>query len=93
MSYRKKHNSTKKLEKVPKESFLPSEYANPGTERMIMTSKLVSGMPYQRPVEDAEVDRLIAEWDDRLLDPLIVSFRAGNFYLVDDSIEFAQCGR
>ena len=83
MSYRKKHKSTAKLERVPKESLLPSEYANPGTERMIMTSKLVSGMPYQRPVEDAEVDRLIAEWDDRLLDPLIVSFRAGNFYLVD----------
>ena len=83
MSYRKKHKPTAKLEKVAKESLLPSEYANPGTERMIMTSKLVSGMPYQRPVEDAEVDRLIAEWDDRLLDPLIVSFRAGNFYLVD----------
>ena len=83
MSYRKKHKPTAKLEKVAKESLLPSEYANPGTERMIMTSKLVSGMPYQRPVEDAEVDHLIAEWDDRLLDPLIVSFRAGNFYLVD----------
>ena len=83
MSNHKKHKTGAQLVKTPKDAVLHTEYANPGTERMIMTSKLVSGMPYQRPVEDADVDRLIAEWDDRLLDPLIVSFRDGNFFLVD----------
>ena len=83
MSNRKKHKTAAKLEKASKDAILHTGYANPGTERMIPSSKLISGLPYQRPVEDADVDHLIAEWDDRLLDPLVVSFRAGNFYLVD----------
>lgn len=83
MSNRKKRKTVTKPEKRSKEGLPCSEYANPGTVRMIMTSKLISGMPYQRPVEDADVNHLIAEWDDRLLDPLVVSFRDGNFYLVD----------
>ena len=59
------------------------EYTNPGVERTIFSGKLTSGLPYQRQVDEKEVDRLIQEWDDRLLDPIIVSFRDGRFYVVD----------
>lgn len=59
------------------------EYRNPGVERMMHTSRLTSGLPYQRPVNPKEVDRLIREWDECLLDPIIVSFRDGKFYVVD----------
>lgn len=59
------------------------EYSNPGVERSIHTDRLTSGLPYQRPVNMKEVDRLIREWDDRLLEPVIVSFRDAKFYVVD----------
>ena len=44
---------------------------------------MTSGQPYQRPVEEKDVDDLIRKWDDHLLKPLIVSFRDGHFYLID----------
>ena len=34
-------------------------------------------------MEPEDVDRLIAKWDDRLLTPLVVSFRDGKFNVVD----------
>ncbi|MCM1304833.1 MAG: hypothetical protein NC305_14715 [Lachnospiraceae bacterium] len=52
-------------------------------DREIHTDRLTSGQPYQRPVNHREVDRLIREWDERLLDPITVSFRDGKFYVVD----------
>lgn len=54
-----------------------------GVERSIHSDMLTSGLPYQRPVDQKEVDRLIREWDGRLLDPVTVSFRDGKFYVVD----------
>ena len=54
-----------------------------GVERSISTNKLTSGLPYQRPVDEREVDRLVREWDERLLDPLVVSYREGRFNLID----------
>lgn len=59
------------------------EYSNPGVDRTLPTSRLTSGLPYQRPVDEKEVDRLIREWDDRLLEPLTISFREGRFNVVD----------
>lgn len=44
---------------------------------------MTSGLPYQRPVNQKEVDRLVREWDERLLDPITVSFRDGKFNVVD----------
>lgn len=83
MSYRKKHYPAKP-ERTEHQTISPApEYSNPGMERMIFTSKLTSGLPYQRPVNQREVDRLIREWDDRLLDPIIVSFRDGKYNVVD----------
>lgn len=58
-------------------------YANPGVDKNIYTSQLTSSQPYQRPIEKKEVNRLIQEWDERLLDPLTVSFRDGKFNVVD----------
>ncbi len=81
-SYRKKHNPQKPVK--PKPAAQPDpEYSNPGVERSIHTGRLTSGRPYQRPVNPKEVDRLIREWDERLLDPVTVSFRDGKFYVVD----------
>ncbi len=60
-----------------------AEYRNPGIDREIHTDHLTSGLPYQRPVNPKEVERLIREWDERLLEPVIVSFRDGKFNVVD----------
>lgn len=81
MSYRKKRNPRKKNQVIAAPQV--KEYGGAGDERYLSTARLTSGLPYQRPVEEKDVDQLIEEWDDRLLEPLIVSFRDGKFYLVD----------
>lgn len=83
MSYRKKHFPPKaEKNQAPPVPPLP-EYHSTGVERSICSDKLTSGLPYQRPVDEKEVDRLIQEWDERLLEPLTVSFRDGRFNIVD----------
>lgn len=83
MSYRKKHYPPKpEKQDTPVPAASPA-YSNPGDDRSIYTGRLTSGLPYQRPVNPKEIDRLIREWDDRLLDPIIVSFRDGRFNVVD----------
>lgn len=83
MSYRKKHYPPKP-DKADKPVLAASPmYDNPGDDRSLYTGRLTSGLPYQRPVNPKEVDRLIREWDDRLFDPIIVSFRDGKFFVVD----------
>ena len=49
MSYRKKHSPPKAEQQT---LFPPAEveYSNPGTVRTLSTSRLTSGLPYQRPV-------------------------------------------
>ena len=81
-SYRKKQNRPKASRQTAETQAAPG-YHNPGVEREIHTDRLTSGLPYQRPVNPREVDRLIREWDERLLDPITVSFRDGKFYVVD----------
>ena len=83
MSYRKNHYPAKPEKKKIENLLSDVEYGNSGTERVMFTGRLTSGLPYQRPVNEREVDRLIREWDDRLLDPLVVSFRDGKFNVVD----------
>ena len=82
MSYRKKHSPPKAEQQT---LFPPSEveYSNPGTVRTLSTSRLTSGLPYQRPVEQKNVDKLIRNWNSRELYPVIVSFRDGKFNVVD----------
>lgn len=57
--------------------------AIPYTIQYLSTAALVSGLPYQRTVEDKDVNRLIQNWDGRLLEPLTVSYRNGRYYLLD----------
>ena len=82
MSYRKKHYPPKQ-DKPDQQSMFTPEYDNPGVLRSLPTSRLTSGLAYQRPVNERVVNRLIREWDEQLLEPLIVSFRDGRFNLVD----------
>lgn len=83
MSYRKKHYPPK-LDKPETPPLLADpKYCDPGEFRSLYTTRLTSGLPYQRPVNPKEVERLIREWDERLLDPIIVSFRDGKFNVVD----------
>ena len=83
MSYRKKHYPPKpeRTEQAP-----PSvtEYKNPGVLKSLSTSRLTSGeLPYQRPVVEKDVDALIRKWNLCALEPIVVSFRDGHFYVVD----------
>lgn len=83
MSYRKKRKPSK-AESVAQQTIIAEvKYSNPGVSRDLSTAKLTSGLPYQRLVEAEDVDRLIAKWNDRLLTPIVVSFRDGNFNVVD----------
>lgn len=83
MSYRKKRNPSKP-EPVERQTTIPEvKYNNPGVSRDLSTAKLTSGLPYQRPVETEDVDKLIAKWSPCLLTPIVVSFRGGNFNVVD----------
>lgn len=49
----------------------------------IDTATLISGQPYQRSVRESRLRELTRKWDPGLLDPLVVSYRDGKFYLVD----------
>lgn len=66
------------------------EYSYLGVNRTLPTSRLISGLPYQRPMNEKEVDRLSRELDDRLLKPLTVSFRDGRFNVVDGQHRIAD---
>ena len=72
-SYRKKRRPPG-TERTEQQNLLTeTQYANPGVQRDLSSNQLTSGLPYQRPVEPEDVDRLIAKWDDRLLTPLVAS--------------------
>ena len=85
MSYRKRHDPPKP-DQAEQQTFLPLpevEYSNPGAIRTLSTSRLTSGLPYQRPVEQRDVDKIIREWSGRELSPVVVSFRDGKFNVLD----------
>lgn len=93
MSYREKRSSSKK-EPMERQTTIPEvKYHNPGVSRDLSTAKLTSGLPYQRPVETEDVDKLIAKWNPCLLTPIVVSFRDGNFNVVDGQHRIAAMRR
>ena len=93
MSYRKKRH-TSKPEPLERQTTIPEvKYHNPGVSRDLSTAKLTSGLPYQRPVETEDVDKLIAKWNPCLLTPIVVSFRDGNFNVVDGQHRIAAMRR
>lgn len=80
MSYRKKKRTPSNL----KQTVLTGMNADvQGIEELLSTGELYSGQPYQRPVLDRVVDKLVREWDPRLLTPLVVSYRDARYNLVD----------
>ena len=80
MSYRKKNRAPAN----PRQTVLTGMNADlQGVEELLSTGELYSGQPYQRPVLDRTVDKLVREWDPRLLTPLVVSHREGRYNLVD----------
>ena len=80
MSYRKKRIPSQQEQAAD----LPQMgCSNPGTLRTLSTSQLTSGLPYQRPVKQEKVDKIIREWNPRKITPVIVSFRDGTFNIVD----------
>lgn len=85
MSYRKKkHISGGQPRNDSRQMTLSGMNANTQSEeKLLSTAELYSGQPYQRPVLDRDVDKLVREWDPRLLTPLVVSYRDGRYYLVD----------
>ena len=80
---RRKKRHPPKPEQQPFSPQAEVEYSNPSTIRTLSTSRLTSGLPYQRPVEQNNVDKLIRNWNSRELYPIIVSFRDGKFNVVD----------
>ncbi len=83
MSYRRKHYPPKPECAEQSPPTVP-EYKNPGVLKVLSTSRLTSGqLPYQRPVEEKDVDELIRKWNLCALEPIVVSFRDGCFYVVD----------
>ena len=85
MNKRKKHNSINaRMQGKPQQTTIPGMGVDAQREeKYLYLSELYSGQPYQRPVKDADVNKLIREWDPRLLTPLVVSYRDGKYYLVD----------
>ncbi len=83
MSYRKKRNPSKPGPAEQQTAIPEVKYSNPGVSRDLSTAKPTSGLPYQRPVMPEDVDRLIAKWNPCLLTPIVISFRDGNFNVVD----------
>ncbi len=82
MSNRRKHSPPR----PEQQTLFPSaevEYSNPGSIRTLSTSQLTSGLPYQRPVAQKDVDKIIREWNGREITPVVVSFRDGKFNVVD----------
>ena len=82
MSNRRRHSPPR----PEQQTLSPSaevEYSNPGSIRTLSTSQLTSGLPYQRPVAQKDVDKIVREWNGREVTPVVVSFRDGKFNVVD----------
>ena len=58
-------------------------YKSAGVEQILNSGILYSGLDYQRPVSQRDVDELVQLWDEALFEPPIVSYRDGKYHLVD----------
>jgi len=85
MSYRKKKSGPHgRTQGDSRQTMLTGMNADlESTEELLSTGELFSGQLYQRPVLERVVDKLVREWDPRLLTPLVVSYRDGRYNLVD----------
>lgn len=62
---------------------LKKEQQNVSGRKQLNTSLLRSNQPYQRPVQEADVMRIVNNFNPLMLDDIIVSFRDGMYYIVD----------
>ena len=91
MSYRRKRPHVRSApvhseqqEQIPMQTGIgEATYNNPGIDKVIYSARLISGQAYQRPVREEKVNHLIETWDEALLEPVVVSFRDGKFYVID----------
>ena len=91
MSYRRKRSHVRSApvrpeqqEQIPMQTDIgEATYNNPGIDKVIYSARLISGQAYQRPVREEKVNHLIETWDEALLEPVVVSFRDGKFYVID----------
>lgn len=58
-------------------------FSTPYEKKQLSTSSLFSGQPYQRKVNPRTVQKIVDEFDPKLLDEVIISFRAGRYNVVD----------
>ena len=71
----------------------PQEYMKRGWLREINLSRLTSGLPYQRVVDERKVNALVRQWDNLLMEPVVVSYRDGKYYLIDGQHRIAALRR
>ena len=65
------------------EPLFSAVFRNPGAERPLNSAQLTSGLEYQRPVSQRDVDELAENWQPDLFEPPVVSHRDGKLFLVD----------
>lgn len=58
-------------------------FNTPYERKQLSTGILFSGQPYQRKVNPRTVQKIVEEFDPKLLDEVVVSFRAGRYNVVD----------
>ena len=80
-----------KQKNLQQTTFYSTENGTQWTEKILSTGVLYSGQAYQRPVKERVVDKLVREWDPRLLTTLVVSYRDGRYYLVDGQHRVCAC--
>lgn len=74
----------RKPTKSPEQNPFTDFYSNtPYEEKQLSTSVINSGQAYQRPIRKRRVNNIKDNFDPKLLDPPVVSFRDGKFYLID----------
>ena len=94
-----RNSLNEQMEDSYRQTGIPGMVADtPWKEMHIPLSELYSGQSYQRPVSEPVVDRLVREWDPRLLTPLVVSYRDGRYNLVDGqhracAMQKKNCGK
>ena len=71
----------------------PLEYMKSGWLREINLNRLTSGLPYQRVVDERKVNALVSKWDNLLMEPVVVSYRDGKYYLIDGQHRVAALRR
>lgn len=58
-------------------------FSTPYEKKQLSTAILESGAAYQRKVDSRTVQKIMDEFDPKLLDEIIVSFRGGRYHVVD----------